>query len=96
MKAGRAKALLDAEINLVEFEQDVVLYDRRQEPGSGNGGDGGLRRPHWRRGHFRRQSFGQARSERKLIFIRPVLVNAAHFQGDIADTQYRIRAEVKP
>jgi hypothetical protein len=95
-KAERARALLDAEINLVEFEQDVVFYDRHQEARPESEGDGGVRRPHWRRGHFRRQPFGQARSERRLIFIRPVLVKAAHFHGDIADTEYRIRAGVKP
>jgi hypothetical protein len=92
VKAERARALLDAGINLIEFEQEVVLCDRSQAPRPDDEGDGGPRRPHWRRGHFRRQPFGQARSERKLVFIRPVLVNAAQFHGDIADTEYRIRA----
>lgn len=32
--------------------------------------------PHWRRGHFRQQAHGPARSERKLIFVAPILVRA--------------------
>ena len=32
--------------------------------------------PHWRRGHFRLQAHGPARSERKLIFVAPILVHA--------------------
>ena len=33
-KAERARRLLDAEINLIEFEQDVVVYDRQDTPGT--------------------------------------------------------------
>ena len=32
--------------------------------------------PHWRRGHFRLQAHGPARSERRLIFVAPILVRA--------------------
>lgn len=31
-------------------------------------------RPHWRRGHWRNQPFGPANSQRKLVWIMPVLV----------------------
>lgn len=31
---------------------------------------------HWRRGHWRNQAYGPGRNERKLIWIRPVLINA--------------------
>ena len=34
-------------------------------------------RPHWRRGHFRRIRYGEQLSEHRLVWIRPVLVNAA-------------------
>lgn len=34
------------------------------------------RAPHWRRGHFRAQPCGPARSSRKLIFIAPLLIHA--------------------
>ena len=90
-KADRARHLLDAEINLIEFEQDVVVYDRQDTARTDSEGDGSSKRPHWRRGHFRRQFYGHARSSRKLIFVKPVLVNAHRFQGDVADTGYRLR-----
>ena len=32
--------------------------------------------PHWRRGHFRVQSYGPQHSLRKVIFIAPTLVRA--------------------
>jgi hypothetical protein len=89
-KADRARHLLDAEINLIEFEQDVVVYDRSETPRSDSEGDGSTRRTHWRRGHIRRQVCGHARASRKLIFIKPILVNAHRFQGDVADTEYRL------
>ena len=90
-KAERARRLLDAEINLIEFEQNVVVYDRQDTSRSDSESDGSSRRTHWRRGHFRRQPYGPARSSRKLIFIKPILVNARHFDGDVADTEYRLR-----
>ncbi|MGV8829950.1 MAG: hypothetical protein ACWA6U_16710 [Breznakibacter sp.] len=31
--------------------------------------------PHWRRGHWRNQRFGEKLTERKLIWIKPVIVN---------------------
>lgn len=33
-------------------------------------------RMHWRRGHFRQQAFGIGRTEHKIIWIEPMLVNA--------------------
>jgi hypothetical protein len=90
-KAERARRLLDAEINRIEFEQNVVVYDRQDSHRSDSEGDGSSKRPHWRRGHFRRQPYGHARSSRRLIFVKPVLVNAHRFQGDDADTEYRLR-----
>ena len=90
-KAERARRLLDGEINVIEFEQDVVVYDRSETQQSDSEGDGSTRRTHWRRGHFRRQVCGHARSARKLIFIKPILVNAHRFQGDVADTEYRLK-----
>jgi len=45
--------------------------------------------PHIRRGHWRRQRFGQGLQESKRIRIAPVLVNA--HRGDIAHRVYRLR-----
>jgi hypothetical protein len=39
-----------------------------------DGGDG--YRPHWRRGHFRKQHHGKANSLTKVIWLEPVLVNS--------------------
>ncbi len=33
-------------------------------------------RMHWRRGHFRQQAFGVGRTEHKIIWLEPTLVNA--------------------
>ena len=38
--------------------------------------------PHWRRGHFRMQPFGPAASQRKLIFVMPMIVRADRLSGD--------------
>jgi hypothetical protein len=38
-------------------------------------------RPHWRRGHFRRIQHGAGRTESRLGWIRPVLVNASRVTG---------------
>lgn len=88
-KAGKAQALADAAISRIAFQQDVVFFDEikgseRSEP------TGQKKRTHWRRGHFRRQRHGIGLSERRLVFIRPMLINAEHFHGDLADTEYRI------
>lgn len=41
----------------------------------------GIRAPHWRRGHFRAQPCGPARSSRKLIFVAPILIHADQLGG---------------
>jgi hypothetical protein len=41
----------------------------------------GIRAPHWRRGHFRAQPCGPARSSRKLIFVAPILIHADRLGG---------------
>lgn len=66
-----------------------ALYDRIMVgPASTPGvmpppGTHGIRAPHWRRGHFRAQPCGPARSSRKLIFVAPVLIHAGRL-GDTA------------
>jgi hypothetical protein len=39
-------------------------------------------RPHWRRGHWRRQPHGEGRAFRKLIWLMPTLVHRDHHQDD--------------
>ncbi|QBG94636.1 hypothetical protein ACQR5S_19975 [Xanthomonas oryzae pv. oryzicola] len=43
--------------------------------------------PHWRRGHFRQQVHGPHNSERKLIFVAPVLVHAEQLANDAPTTK---------
>lgn len=49
--------------------------------------------PHIRRGHWRRQRFGQGLEQSKRIRIAPVLVNAQ--RGDITHRVYRLRRSTK-
>jgi hypothetical protein len=49
--------------------------------------------PHIRRGHWRRQRYGQRLEQSKRIRIAPVLVNA--HRGDIAHRVYRLRRSTK-
>lgn len=43
---------------------------------------------HWRRGHFRNQAFGEGRSKRKLIFIKPTLIGTV---GEAQHKTYKVR-----
>lgn len=54
---------------------DRVILGPLELP-TGNGGAGGEKQTHWRRGHFRMQAHGPQLSLRKVIFIAPVLVRA--------------------
>ena len=49
-------------------------FEESSLPGAG---DGSNSVPHWRRGHWRRQPVGPARTERKLLWIKPTIVNKA-------------------
>lgn len=52
-------------------------------------GQGSSRAGHWRRGHYRRQAFGTAYSQRKLIFIAPIRVGSG--EGREAVKTYQVR-----
>lgn len=59
-----------------DFAQHVALHEERPARLSDEQRAGGWSvKPHWRRGHMRRQPFGPGRAERKLVFIRPVLIH---------------------
>lgn len=88
----RAQRLLDNELQVITFAQDIVLYDReRDDTERDSDGQGGPVRPHWRRGHFRNQAHGPGNSLRKLIFVKPLMVNKKMFVGDTSDTLYQSR-----
>jgi hypothetical protein len=87
-KALKAQAELETLPKIIAFAQDISFYENERSGGEeGEGeGNGTPHRPHWRRGHFRHQHWGRGRSEIKLIFIKPVLVNRSRFVGNESDT----------
>jgi hypothetical protein len=52
-------------------------------PAPAAGAGGSAVAPHWRRGHFRMQPYGQGKLERKIIFVAPVLIHAEQLQGNM-------------
>ncbi len=46
---------------------------------------------HWRRGHFKRIRFGEGRSEVKISWIQPSLVNASGLTGNVTPKKYILR-----
>lgn len=71
---------------------DVGSTHRRAGSRSnGDDGSGVHLAPHIRRGHWRRQRYGQGGEQIKRIRIAPVLVNA--HRGDIAPRVYRLRSK---
>lgn len=55
----------------------IVLGPKIAPRSSGEFAETGRHMPtHWRRGHFRNQPFGEGRSQRRLLWIEPVLVRA--------------------
>lgn len=82
-------AALAAMPQLYGFDQHVRLYDR-EDAAAPAGGTHGPVRPHWRRGHWANQACGEGRAGRRLVFRRPIMVNAHRFAGDHADTRVTI------
>lgn len=59
-----------------DFEQKVKLYDTHTATRGDGTATGRVVGSHWRRGHMRRQPYGEKNTLRKLIFIKPVLIHA--------------------
>lgn len=76
---------------LITFEQEVSFYIRNPEEVGAVSDEasftGRKNKPHWRKGFYKMQRFGPGRSQRKLIFIPPVLVNRHLFSGNMDDTK---------
>jgi hypothetical protein len=91
-KAKRAQRLLAGEIRRIEFAQEVVArtsHGHHVDYAPGNG----TKCTHWRRGHFRNQPSGVGRMMKRLVFIKPILINSVRFDGDIADTTYSLTTQ---
>lgn len=86
--ARRAKLRLGAQAEIYEFDQETeaFLEEQPSRPDGSSEPTGTIKKPHWRRGHWRRQPVGPKRLERELRWIRPVLIHADRFKGDVKDT----------
>lgn len=77
---------VDQQIRWVDRQTDTIPGGEGTE---GRQGTGVSMTPHWRRGHWRMQACGVKLSERKKIFIRPVLINGAfHTHKGMDNTEY--------
>jgi hypothetical protein len=84
MKARLRLAMLP---EYYQFSQTVKAFEEQQHSSQElTEHDGTHKKSHWRRGHWRQQAVGTGRNERKLVWIRPTLVNAGLFKGDPKDT----------
>jgi hypothetical protein len=109
-KAERARTLLVGQMTVVEFEQNIQFHDVEEDVPAegeiveGRPHDGGYTvRPHWRRGHWRRQQHGQRFAEKvksgliqdvvltddshHRVFIKPILVKKDAFSGEKSQTK---------
>jgi hypothetical protein len=77
IKVSNARKALNSIPTEYVLDQNIKIYDSERTVRSGESGSpsGVHVRPHWRRGHWRRQAFGTGLTQRKLIAIKPVLVN---------------------
>jgi hypothetical protein len=82
----RGELLSLGDFSVLDFPQHVRLHEVEERPGEWKGGTHRTPRPHWRRGHWKRQPFGVGRSQRRLVFVKPVFVNLRHYRGDLKDT----------
>lgn len=77
-------------VYLLSLEQEVTVREIRSASAS-LGGTHASPKPHWRRGHWRRQSHGVGRSEKRMVFIRPTFVRASSFVGQLGDISVAYR-----
>lgn len=83
-RGAKARDRIKQAVSIVTFAQEVHLHDGDNPAHTGP--QGGSVTPHWRRGHWRMQVHGPKNSLRKRVLIKPVLVRADLFVGDLADT----------
>lgn len=77
---------------ILAFSQDITLRFDDSRSSDDSEPTGRRNKPHWRRGFWRKQPFGKGLTNRKMIWIQPVLVNAKLFQGSLNNTETTYRA----
>lgn len=101
-KRERAKNYFVAPIYVVEFEQKLKFFEVEEEAPDAareNLIEGRTHRspkPHWRRGHYRRQRSGPGLARVDYKYINPIMVMKRLFVGDVADTSATYAATKKP
>jgi hypothetical protein len=71
---------------IYELNQKIKLYEKKSVRRIDSESTGRDVKPHWRRGHWRMQPYGEKKSLRKRMRIPPVFVNFIYFGGDSSDT----------
>jgi hypothetical protein len=71
---------------IYELNQKIKLYEKKSIRIIDSESTGRDVKPHWRRGHWRMQPYGEKKSLRKRMRIPPVFVNFIYFGGDSSDT----------
>lgn len=88
--------LKSADFRAVELTQNVTIRETRYIPLNSGSPTGYEVKPHWRRGHWRRQAGFLEIIEKggspKLSFVRPCFVRPDRVIGDIGDSQTTYRA----
>jgi len=74
-KRDEAQKKLDDMPQLIKFVNEPIYVDESSKKQSEIDGGGWTVRPHWRRGHFRSQRYGEGRLQRKTIFIKRMFIN---------------------
>jgi hypothetical protein len=84
----RAKLRLLTAPEVYQFDQAIRAFEDEPKAPAGEypPTPGTPKKPHWRRGHWRQQPVGPGRAHREYRWIRPVLINAGQFKGDLKDT----------
>lgn len=71
---------------IYELNQKIKLYEKKSIRIIDSESTGRDVKPHWRRGHWRMQPYGEKKSLRKRIHIPAVFVNFSEFGGDSSNT----------
>lgn len=96
LDAGSKSAKQRARAELLERGFQMIRWlGPREAPGHANGAAGHVgesqrqqAKSHWRRGHWRRQAFGEGRAERRLVWIKPMLISGR--AGEPTDRAYLV------
>lgn len=85
--AMKARVRLGTLPDYFRFDQTIKAFEEQQNLSDESPErDGTHKKTHWRRGHWRQQVLGPGRTLRELRWIRPTLINAGLFKGDLKDT----------